>query len=326
MSLQDFELAAEYCALDTDAAGDGEFVNVHALRSLAKSANYLVRGKGHELMTLMFDARVAGNAGVPVFPALVDCVAGLSWGRMLPGRWMRPKQPGLNTMDVLLQARITPNASVLVQVETLHGVLDLNATGPSARVFGLAGPASYSGANDTTTYALRNIPIDEGPYERLGFWVRGQPTGTLGDTSTRANAGAGSNVNTVVSVTTNGPTATLVGASGSQWNTDDNAPRFQTQVVSGGAALGLIMRSVAGTERSWASDNFAYVHNGPDLLSIGYPIYQAQIVGVPDDHSLILYPPPLQHVSDLAGKRMAIYQLPTVQIVSIACFANWRTS
>lgn len=341
VSLQDYEMSNRYEALDDVAVADGRMVGAHELRAMAKPTNYLVKGKGHELLSLQFDARIAGNSSVPIFPGFVDAVAGLSWGRLLAGRWQRPKLPGLNTMDVIMQARLSPpGTSILFQFETQHGVIDMTATGPSERVFGVVAPASYPDVNATSTIAFRNIPIDEGPYERIGFWVRGQPTTTLGDVSTHCSTG-GVNAARIKSITkqdnnsllearASDPVTDPTGIhSDTLWIPDNLSPRQVVGYYSGHGlpAPYVTFNGTIAVNHSWATDHYAQVHSGPSETVIGATYYQAQIVAVPDTTKLLLYPAlPGPFTARHGGSFFRIMRLPWVQIVSISCFANPRTS
>lgn len=299
MSLQDFELAPTYQAVDTLAVNDGAFVSTHLLRALARSTNELVRGKGHELMTLLFDATAASTFTTRGGPPLLSVTAPLTWRRMMPGRWMRPKLPGLNRMDLMMRAKFVTGSTVYIQVETLHGIIDLSGGQVSSRAFRIVGNGSAS------TYILRDIHVDEGPYERLGFWVRGAPMATLGDTAVYTASGAndgqigfakfqGSNFHVGAY---NLPTASK------KWNPD------------------------AGVNPSWTGSHYLYVHDGTQATP-GRPLMQGNIQHVINSDELIVDPGlPSQFMGTaLVNKWFQIRQLPTGIVHSVTCLVNPRTT
>lgn len=298
MSLNDVEVALSYGALDSTAAVDGGFKHSHVLRALTRGVNNLLV-KEQELLNLLFDARPA-NDGTPegtniLYEKAIRVVGTLTWTRMLPGRWMRPKMPGIKKADVYFRASIPTGQVINIQLEVMRQSLDFSTSA------GRQG--SFTGTGALTTYWIRNADIDPGGYERFGFWIRGQPTTTPGDVSLHTTGGAGLNRGTIDSVQLDGHFLAV-------------QPDPST-----GNSLAWIFSNNGNT---WGPANYLLVHDGPNVATIGNPIYQGQIIACDGINGLMCWPPPANaYVADsMRGKFFQIYQLPTMRCTSLGVFQN----
>src|SRR5262245_36374202 len=156
MSLDDFEKAPEYQALHHTAFRDGGFIHAHNLRALSRSVNQLAM-EGEPLLNLCWDSRK--NIDVEATDAKsLRVVCSPTWTRVLPGIHRCTKMPGLDKADFFIQAEITEDAQVIVQIETLNSVLDTVSDRQSGRVFELIGTGALE------LYELTDVPISPGLY------------------------------------------------------------------------------------------------------------------------------------------------------------------
>lgn len=180
------EIASLYGALDSAAFEDGGSYNAHLLREIVRSSNRLA-GKGQHLLTLPFPER----ASTPSYDGDSDSLPAWSywdglrtvcpttqWVRITP-RIPIPKRPGLRTAAVRVDARVSDDHTVLLQVATRAAPFDPRASSGSANVVELTGDSD----EDVDLYSGSGIPIHHGGYETVELYVRGVRTGDLADTT-----------------------------------------------------------------------------------------------------------------------------------------------
>lgn len=180
------EIASVYGALDSAAFEDGGSYNAHLLRELARSANRLA-SKGQHLLTLPFTERAStpsyngDSDSLPAwtyFEGLRTVCPTTQWVRITP-RIPIPKRAGLRSAAVRVDARVSSDHEVLLQVATRAAPFDINANGSSPNVVTLTG----DGDDDVDLYSGSGIPIHHGAYEHVELYVRGLRTGNLANTT-----------------------------------------------------------------------------------------------------------------------------------------------
>jgi hypothetical protein len=286
MALDDIEKAPQFQALVAEAFRNGGFRHAHNLRALSRSVNQLAT-EGEPLLSLSWDARRQTDDELPEEKA-VRFVAGPYWQRMLPGVHLCPKMPGLNKADFFINAEITDGARVYLQIETLNSSLDVVSDRPSGRVFELIGDGTEK------MYELPDVPVSSGLMERIGFWVRGERTTTLGDIADHGSP--------------NRDRVRTINASG----------QLQAEGLSA-----FSWHFASGTD-TWAIDHICVVHDSADVNVLGNTLYAGQIIGVPQSDILLLFRPPsdLSLFTALPGRNFFIYELPKIRIIAIDAYTQ----
>lgn len=293
MALDDEETFDRFRTLDSGAIADGYFRDAYVCRSMGRGANYLAK-KGHPLLHLLYSAQsVVGEGNVRALFTPVSKI----YQRLTPGAaWFRPKKTGLNRATFQILMQVPNNQLVQIQVTTLRQPLQPDLRLDSPRILQVLG----TGSRDV--YELANVPIDEGPMERIGIFARAVTTGLVaGSVAAHTIGGAGFSTGRVLSITLPG------------------------QLVAYNSPPANVWRTTAAGD-SWATDHFVMIHDGPNAATLGNSLFQGQVTHVDSADSLWVWPPPATPTDArrLLNRYFAIFELPVLRVFGIAMRANDR--
>lgn len=286
------EVSEAFGALDDDAFQDGSPTSAHVLRELCRNGNRLI-AKSSLMFRWIGDAQTSGDnsgSGLGFAPFF--------WQHLINVPAMPvPKKYGATKMRVRVRAAITSGATVMVYVGTSRAPTPAHIRSGSDQL-----NCTGAGTGTVSVYEKADIPVRRDAGEVLSFYFR-----SYFDTSTALATGTyGGNASGTVAflIGNNFFDDTLTKNDG--WDTD--VPSNTNLVDDGHFVLfkdsnGALLHvaQITGTGRDLGFiDNGSYTRTTDQLE----------------------FEPAARDIRNLAGSTYEIYQLPRIQMVSVAAYSQ----